>query len=58
MRNAPKSPQPQELDSNQYIGTDGETHEVSESYGADCSQCGFEVGPDGYCEECAADNNC
>lgn len=51
-------PQTEELNSDQYIGRDGEVHEVSESYGAECAQCGFEVGPDGHCEECSADNNC
>lgn len=51
-------PQPDELEPDQYVGTDGQVHEVSESYGADCQNCGFEVGPDGYCEECGDDNNC
>jgi uncharacterized OB-fold protein len=47
-----------ELEPGQYIGTDGDVHEESEMSGADCNQCGYEVGPDGYCEECGADNNC
>ena len=53
-----QEPQVDELNSDQYIGQDGQVHEVSESYGAECGQCGFEVGPDGYCEECGSDENC
>jgi hypothetical protein len=48
----------QEIDSDHYIGTDGEEHLLSDSNGAACVDCGFEVGPDGYCEECGQDNNC
>jgi hypothetical protein len=48
----------QEIDSDHYIGTDGEEHLISEAYGEDCPNCGFDVGLDGYCTECGSDNNC
>jgi len=47
-----------DIEPGHYVDTAGEVRHESESCGTDCTSCGYEVGPDGYCQECAADNNC